>query len=150
MVWNKSLGFSQLRICRPPLPQLWSHFHERCAMCWNECNFFLRFLWFLFFELLRKFIKNWQFLEQKWWKMTITRKIKIGKIWNLVFLSIQPIADFSCKFDHFWKKLLFLKFTWKIGNRLNRKKNQISNFSFFYFSSYGHFCEVITPIFRDR
>ena len=32
----------------------------------------------------------------------------------------------------------FSKFTWKIGNRLNRKKNQFSNFSDFYFSSYGH------------
>ena len=36
--------------------------------------------------------------------MTITRKIKIGKIWNLVFLSIQPIPDLSCKFEHLWKK----------------------------------------------
>ena len=29
-----------------------------------------------------------------------------------------------------------IKFTWKIWNRLNRKKNQISDFSDFYFSSY--------------
>ena len=29
-----------------------------------------------------------------------------------------------------------VKCTWKIGNRLNRKKNQISDFSDFYFSSY--------------
>ena len=29
------------------------------------------------------------------------------------------------------------KFTWKIRNRLNRKKNQISYFSNFYFLSYG-------------
>ena len=28
-------------------------------------------------------------------------------------------------------------------------KNQISDFSDFYFSSSGHFCDVITPIF-DR
>ena len=27
-------------------------------------------------------------------------KNKIGK--NLIFLSIQPIPDLSCKFDHFW------------------------------------------------
>ena len=33
----------------------------------------------------------------------MTRKIKIG---NLVFLSIQPIPDLSCKFDHFWKNKL--------------------------------------------
>ena len=92
-------------------------------------------------------------------------KIKFGKIWNLVFLSIQPIPDLSYKFDHFWGKIyIFLfrlkkihefhesmkhqnpkkknsskviKFTWKIWNRLNRKKNQISDFSDFYFSSYA-------------
>ena len=33
-------------------------------------------------------------------KMTITGKIKIGKIWNMIFLSIMP--HLSCKFDHFW------------------------------------------------
>ena len=32
-------------------------------------------------------------------KLTITRKIKIGKIFNLVFLSIRLIADLSCKFQ---------------------------------------------------
>jgi len=43
-----------------------------------------------------------------WWrhkkdqKMTITQKIKIGKIWNLIFLSVQPIPDLSCEFEHFW------------------------------------------------
>ena len=41
---------------------------------------------------------------------------------------------------------IVVKFTWKIRNRLNRKKNQISDF---YFSSYGHFCDVITPIFDE-
>ena len=40
---------------------------------------------------------------QKWPKKTITRKIKIGKIWNLIFHLIQPIPDHSCKFDHFWR-----------------------------------------------
>jgi len=33
--------------------------------------------------------------------MTITRKVKIG---NLVFISIQPIADLSCKFEKLKKK----------------------------------------------
>ena len=37
-----------------------------------------------------------------------------------------------------------VKFTWKMRNVLNRKKN---HFSDFYFSSYGHFCDVIDPIF---
>ena len=43
------------------------------------------------------------------------------------------------KFFYFF---LFLKFTWKIGNRLNRKKNQFSDFSVFYFSSYSHFSVI--------
>ena len=84
-----------------------------------------------------------------WWrhkndtKMTITRKIKI---WNLVLLSIQPIADLSSKFkkekkmdfDLAWYPTFkinffftFSKFTWKIGNRLNKKKNQIFPISIF-------------------
>ena len=29
------------------------------------------------------------------------------------------------------------------------KENKISNFFDFYFSSYGHFCDVITPIFEE-
>ena len=33
-----------------------------------------------------------------------------------------------------------VKFTWKIRNRLNRRKNQISDFYDCYFSSYCHFC----------
>jgi len=36
-------------------------------------------------------------------KMTRTRKIKIAKIGNLVFLSIQQIPDLSCKFESFEK-----------------------------------------------
>ena len=47
-----------------------------------------------------------------------------------------------------------MKFAWKIGNWLNRKKNQFSDFSDSYFSSYGRFsaifCDVITPIFDDN
>ena len=82
----------------------------------------------------------------------MTRKIKIGKIWNSAFLFIQPIPDLSCKFDHFWKKMDFdptnfwfwslrikhqnkiiFQNTWKIWNRLNKNKKQISDFSDFYF-----------------
>ena len=43
-------------------------------------------------------------------KITIIRKIKIRKIWNLIFLSIQPIPDLSCKFDHFWRNIYFFLF----------------------------------------
>ena len=43
--------------------------------------------------------------------MTITRKIKIGKIWRLVFLSIEPISNLPCKFQKFppKKKIAILK-----------------------------------------
>ena len=152
-------------------PQFWFGFYGWCAMCWNEwkINFpFFRF--YLFLELLWKFIENW---EHFCIKMIITWKIYIRKIWNLIFLSIQLIPDLSCKFEHFWKKKwgkknlvknvriflnkiflfpfninLFLplilpkviKFTWMMRNQLNRKKNQISDFSNFNFSGYGHFC----------
>ena len=34
-------------------------------------------------------------------KMIISRKIKNVKIGNLIFLSIQPIPDLSCKFEKF-------------------------------------------------
>ena len=36
-------------------------------------------------------------------KMTITRKMKIAKIGNLIFLSIQSIPDLSFKFEKNWK-----------------------------------------------
>ena len=37
---------------------------------------------------------------------------------------------------------IFFKFTRKIRNRLNRKINQILDFSDFYFSSYGNFLVI--------
>ena len=37
-------------------------------------------------------------------EITITQKIKIRKIGNLILLSIQPIPDLTCKFDTFEKK----------------------------------------------
>ena len=69
----------------------------------------------------------------------ITRQIKIGKIWYLVFLSIQPIPDLACKRSRscmFKRNPCIMKhqnppkknpkvvnFTWKDCNRLNKKKN---------------------------
>ena len=123
-------------------------------------------------------------------KMTTARKIKIGKIGNLIFLSIQYSPHLLCKFDHFWKKKLFWHMThaWKTLKRLVQnmpltltcfdanlfrppilKKHPLpgcflvegSPFNFFwkkssnffssnlYFSSYGHFCTQITPIFYE-
>ena len=54
---------------------------------------------FYFSSYREKFIENWGD------KMTITRKIKIG---NLIFLSIQPIPDLSCKFDNFWRNFILI------------------------------------------
>ena len=39
-----------------------------------------------------------------------------------------------------------VKFTLQIRNWRNQKKNQISDS---YFSNYGYFCDVITPIFDE-
>ena len=47
---------------------------------------------------------GWFFFQKNDTKMTITRKIKIGEFWNLVLLSIQPIADLSSKFKKLKKK----------------------------------------------
>jgi len=91
-------ALSQGRICRPPPPQFWSHFHERCAMCWIE--------WKINFPILI-FKVSWKFFEYQQSKMTITHKIEIGKILSLLFLLIQHLPHLSCKFDHFWKKKLF-------------------------------------------
>ena len=37
-------------------------------------------------------------------KMTITQKIKIEKIWNMVLHLFKQIPHLSCKFEQFWKK----------------------------------------------
>ena len=47
------------------------------------------------------------------------------------------------KIPIFFSKVL--KFTWKMWNRLNRKKNPISDFSDLYFSSYGYFWSFLYP-----
>ena len=79
----------------------------------EKSNF--RFFRLLFFEFI---IENWgDDVTKNDTKMTIPRKINIGKIWKiwkLVFLSIQPISDLPCQlkkkinFEKCWKKKLFL------------------------------------------
>ena len=57
-----------------------------------------------------------------WWrhkndqKITLTRKIKIGKIWNLVFRSIQPILNLSCRYylKNYLNEKYYRKFWWNI------------------------------------
>ena len=59
---------------------------------------------FLVFEI-------WLFLDSKlvnfWWilstKSSVSKQIKIGKIWILIFYSIQHCAHLSCKYGHFWR-----------------------------------------------
>ena len=94
-------GISQLSISRPPTLSLAPVLMKdaKCAES-NEKSIFR----FLFFKLLWKFIKNWRHLSTK---KTITPKIKI---WNLIFLMIQPIPDISCKFDYFGKKNVYFLF----------------------------------------
>jgi len=58
--------------------------------------------------------------------------------------SSPPKQKIGIFFNIFFFKVF--KFTWKIRNRLNRTKNQISDFYNFYCSSFGHFDDVITPI----
>ena len=115
---------------------------------------------FYFFEL------SWKIHRKLgWWchKNDHNSKNKNRKHLNLGFSFYSADCGFfSCKFDHFWRNfylfniLMFLetwiffyrkrakkklskvvKFTWKIWNRLNRKKNQISDFSDFHFLSYA-------------
>ena len=47
--------------------------------------------------------------------------------------SIVFFLNIFQKFSKFQFLSLIFKFTWKIGNRLNRKKNQFPDFSDFYF-----------------
>ena len=58
---------------------------------------------------------------------------------NIFFIFLRKKKLFIFKKIY----LKFFKFTWKIQNRLNRKKNQISDFTDFYFSSYGHFSVIL-------
>ena len=86
-----------------------------CVICMGKI---IKKLSDFYFSSCEKFIENWRFLEQKWRKMTITRKINIWKIWNLVFLFIQLIAVLSCKFDHFWKKILIFWILIKMNKKI--------------------------------
>ena len=154
---------SHLRTCKPPPTPLKSGGLKKWlwkvrSVLNRTGNIIEKILRFSFFELSSKIGVIFQKNDTK---MVITRKIKIVEFWNLVLLSIQPIADiltkknskiqksiFKIQFFFFFK---FLKFTWKIGNRLIRKKNQFSDFSDFYFSSYGHLSVIFLknhPNFR--
>ena len=97
------MACSQLKICRPSLsfdPVFMDH--AECAEYNKKLN--TKILWFLFFNLSWKI--HWK-LEWSRHKNDHNSKNKIGKILSLIFLSIQYIPNFSCKFEHFRKKKLF-------------------------------------------
>ena len=106
------VGLFPTKDMQTPSPLIFCSFldNTKCA----ELNKKLVFQ-FLFIELSRKFVENWGDLSIK---LTKTLKIEIGKI------QISKVV----------------KFTWKMRIVLNRKKNQISDYSNFYFSSYCNFC----------
>ena len=60
-------------------------------------------------------------------------------------VNLHIINKYFISSPKLWDRPLvkFFKFTWKIRNQLNRKKNQILDFSDFYFSSYEHFLVIL-------
>ena len=92
------LAFSQIRICRP-FPLNFDLVFMKDAECaeTNEKSIFR----LLFFELSWKFIEKWGDLRTK---MTITRKMKIGKIWNLIFHVNLKICIFHVNLNTFENK----------------------------------------------
>ena len=94
---------SCLRTCRPPPPQKW--WPQKGVMKGAK---FAELKGKINKKILRFYFSSYHwklewFFHKNVAKITITRKIKIGKIWNLVFLSIQPIADLSSEFENFQK-----------------------------------------------
>ena len=83
-----------------------------------------------------------------WWRHKNDHNLKNkNRKFGFSFYSVD-----SGSFIQILKRIIFfkvIKLTWKIRNRLNRKKNQISDFTNFYFLSNGHFCDVITQIFDE-
>ena len=76
-----------------------AHLYIEDAQCaeTNEKSYYR----FLFLELAIVQI-HWK-LGRFEYKNYHKSKIIIGKILNLIFLSIQPIPHLSCKLYHFWK-----------------------------------------------
>ena len=92
---------------------------------------------FLFFKLSWKFIGN----KLGWWRHKNDHSSKVNphqkNNWIYFFFKMKK------------KNSNILKFTWKIWNRLNRKKNQISCLCEFYFSCSGNFLLKMIPIFDE-
>ena len=52
---------------------------------------------------------------------------------------VVKIGQFLMNLEYNFFSSKVVKFTLKNHNRLNKKKNQVSDFFDFYFASYGHF-----------
>ena len=109
-------GFSHLRICTvaypsfPPLRNGGNFIEDAESAKYNRKNN-IKIFRFLFFELSWNLSKIEVMTSQNDTKMTITRKIKIVKTWKLVFPSIQPILDYSCKFEKWILRIWAKKFS---------------------------------------
>ena len=71
------------------------------------------------------------------------------KNWNFFLQKRSNIFEQKNFFPIFSFSKVF-KFTWKMRNRLYRKKNQISGFSDFYFSSYRENSSKIVVIWVQK
>ena len=95
----------------------WSNLHKRCGMCRNEWKINFRIFAILsFWDIIIFVLKvgNFRLI------FSITQKIKIAKIWNIIFHSFQHIAHLSCKYGHFWRGVC-ISF---LGTGPNYKYNQ--------------------------
>ena len=135
MFRQKISAVSYLRTCRPSPPQ-------KCPL--SE-------IFFLFFQK-KKIQKNW-FFQKNDTKMTITRKIKIGKIWKLVLFSLQLNANILRKKNSQKKKKKNFFFKKKKSNLFKNRIIEMSKIqkrdTFFFFANffYSDFGENFTVIF---
>ena len=127
---NSFLILSQVRICRPPPLSFYPISMEDAQCADTNEKLIFRLFQFLFFELSWKFIENWCDLSTK---MTMTRKITTGKIWNLIFLLIPPILHLSCEFEQLWRKKLELFFQKKLKGGRGTLHQKTSRCCIYYF-----------------
>ena len=93
----KLRDFSQLRICRPSPLSFVPVLIIDARLAESKEKLIFWFFRFLFFELSRKL---------GWWRHKNDHNSK-NKIF--IFLSIKPIPDFSCKFEHLKNKKIIRK-----------------------------------------
>ena len=84
----------------------------------------------------------------RWWHHKNDHNSKNKNLKNLKFDYSFDSADCG-SFVEIWPLLKFFIWFLIFNKLLNQKKNQISDLSNFYFSSYGQFYDVITPIFDE-